>query len=202
MSFPKKNSLFRKKQKKTPFQRKEKDRKNVRRNRYSSCRGIGRILRTGRIREQSERVQNSMRMRLLVSVAPLFHEVAVLINGFVADGFHKSVRGRMSIQVGANILTKHAGGCGVLLRASTQFDEPRVFAPTRIYQDGGTLYVIEFMVSATQLCEIRIDEDADIESGESLFSQQFTAIGSGGSGGSGTVTTEAFSDINDYNEVK
>ena len=94
------------------------------------------------------------------------------------------------------------GGCGVLLRASTQFDEPRVFAPTRIYQDGGTLYVIEFMVSATQLCEIRIDEDADIESGESLFSQQFTAIGSGGSGGSGTVTTEAFSDINDYNEVK
>ena len=94
------------------------------------------------------------------------------------------------------------GGCGVLLRASTQFDEPRVFAPTRIYQDGGTLYVIEFMVSATQLCEIRIDEDADIESGESLFSQQFTAIGSGGSGGSGTVTTGAFSDINDYNEVK
>ena len=94
------------------------------------------------------------------------------------------------------------GGCGVLLQAHNQYNEPQVFVPTRIYRSGGTLYVIEFMVSATQLCEIRIDEDADIESGESLFSQQFTAIGSGGSGGSGTVTTEAFSDINDYNEVK
>lgn len=92
------------------------------------------------------------------------------------------------------------GGCGVLLQSRTQFDEPRVFAPTRIYRSGGTLYVIEFMVSATQLCEIRIDEDADVEGGESLFSQQFTAIGSGG--GSGTVTTEVYSDINDYNEVK
>ena len=92
------------------------------------------------------------------------------------------------------------GGCGVLLRAHTQYEEPLVFVPTRIYRSGGTLYVIEFMVSATQLCEIRIDEDADAEGGESLFSQQFTAIGSGG--GSGTVTTEVYSDINDYNEVK
>lgn len=94
------------------------------------------------------------------------------------------------------------GGCGVLLQARTQFDEPRVFAPTRIYRNGDTLYVMEFMVSATQLCEIRINEDADVEGGESLFSQQFTAIGSGGSGGSGSVTTESYSDINDYNEVK
>lgn len=90
------------------------------------------------------------------------------------------------------------GGCGVLLRARNQFDEPRVFAPTRIYQDGGTIYVMEFMVSATKLCEIRIDEDVDIESGESLFSQQFTAIGSGGSG---TITSEAYTDNKDYKEI-
>lgn len=94
------------------------------------------------------------------------------------------------------------GGCGILLQAHNQYNEPQVFAPTRIYRSGDTLYVMEFMVSATQLCEIRIDEDADVEGGESLFSQQFTAIGSGGSGGSGTVTTESYSDINDYNEVK
>ena len=94
------------------------------------------------------------------------------------------------------------GGCSVLLRAHNQYNEPLVFVPTRIYQDGGTLYVMEFMVSATKLCEIRIDEDADVEGGESLFSQLFTAIGSGGSGGSGTVTTESYSDINDYNDVK
>lgn len=94
------------------------------------------------------------------------------------------------------------GGCSVLLLAHNQYNEPQVFAPTRIYRNGDTLYVMEFMVSATQLCEIRIDEDADVEGGESLFSQQFTAIGSGGSGGSGTVTTESYSDINDYNEVK
>ena len=94
------------------------------------------------------------------------------------------------------------GGCSVLLLAHNQYNEPQVFAPTRIYRSGDTLYVMEFMVSATQLCEIRIDEDADVEGGESLFSQQFTAIGSGGSGGSGTVTTESYSDINDYNEVK
>lgn len=91
------------------------------------------------------------------------------------------------------------GGCGVLLRARTQFDEPRVFAPTRIYRDGDTLYVMEFMVSATQLCEIRIDEDADVESGESLFSQTLINIGGGGSG-SGTVTTSQYSDI-DYKEI-
>lgn len=94
------------------------------------------------------------------------------------------------------------GGCGILLQAHNQYNEPQVFAPTRIYRSGDTLYVMEFMVSATLLCEIRIDEDADVEGGESLFSQQFTAIGSGGSGGSGTVTTESYSDINDYNEVK
>ena len=94
------------------------------------------------------------------------------------------------------------GGCGVLLRAHTQYEEPLVFVPTRIYRSGDTVFVMEFMVSATQLCEIRIDEDADVEGGESLFSQQFTAIGSGGSSGSGTVTTEVYSDINDYNDVK
>lgn len=90
------------------------------------------------------------------------------------------------------------GGCGVLLQSRTQFDEPRVFAPTRIYRSGGTLYVIEFMVSATQLCEIRIDEDADVEGGESLFSQQFTTIGSGGSG---TITAKDYSDTTDYDEI-
>lgn len=94
------------------------------------------------------------------------------------------------------------GNCGMLLRAHNQYNEPLVFVPTRIYRSGDTIFVMEFMVSATQLCEIRIDEDADVEGGESLFSQQFTAIGSGGSGGSGTVTTESYSDINDYNEVK
>ena len=90
------------------------------------------------------------------------------------------------------------GGCGVLLRAHNQYNEPLVFVPTRIYQDGGTLYVIEFMVSATKLCEIRIDEDADVEGGESLFSQLFTAIGSGGSG---TITSEAYTDDKDYKEI-
>lgn len=94
------------------------------------------------------------------------------------------------------------GGCSVLLLAHNQYNEPQVFAPTRIYRSGDTVFVMEFMASATQLCEIRIDEEADVEGGESLFSQQFTAIGSGGSGGSGTVTTESYSDINDYNEVK
>lgn len=90
------------------------------------------------------------------------------------------------------------GGCGVLLRAHTQYEEPRVFVPTRIYQDRDTLFVMEFMVSATQLCEIRIDEDADVEGGESLFSQQFTAIGSGGSG---TITAKDYSDTTDYDEI-
>ena len=90
------------------------------------------------------------------------------------------------------------GGCGVLLRAHNQYNEPLVFVPTRIYQDGGTLYVREFMVSATKLCEIRIDEDADVEGGESLFSQLFTAIGSGGSG---TITSEAYTDDKDYKEI-
>lgn len=94
------------------------------------------------------------------------------------------------------------GGCSVLLLAHNQYNEPQVFAPTRIYRSGDTVFVMEFMASATQLCEIRIDEEADVEGGESLFSQLFTAIGSGGSGGSGTVTTESYSDINDYNEVK
>lgn len=93
------------------------------------------------------------------------------------------------------------GGCGVLLRAHTQYEEPLVFVPTRIYQDGGTLFVMEFMVSATQLCEIRIDEDADVESGESLFAQRLIETGSGGSGASGTLTAETYSDTNDYNEL-
>lgn len=92
------------------------------------------------------------------------------------------------------------GGCGILLQAHNQYNEPQVFAPTRIYRSGDTLYVMEFMVSATLLCEIRIDEDADVEGGESLFSQQFTAIGSGG--GSGTVTTEAYSNNNDYKDIE
>ena len=94
------------------------------------------------------------------------------------------------------------GSCGVLLQSRTQYDEPRVFAPTRIYRSGDTLFVIEFMVSATQLCEIRIDEDADVEGGESLFTQRLIEVGSGDSGGSGSVTTESYSDIYDYNEVK
>ena len=93
------------------------------------------------------------------------------------------------------------GGCGVLLRAHTQYEEPLVFVPTRIYQDGGTLFVMEFMVSATQLCEIRIDEDADVEGGESLFAQRLIETGSGGSGASGTLTAETYSDTNDYNEL-
>ena len=93
------------------------------------------------------------------------------------------------------------GGCGVLLQSRTQFDEPRVFAPTRIYRSGDTLFVIEFMVSATQLCEIRIDEDADVEGGESLFTQRLIETGSGGSGASGTLTAETYSDTNDYNEL-
>lgn len=93
------------------------------------------------------------------------------------------------------------GGCGVLLRAHTQYEEPLMFVPTRIYQDGGTLFVMEFMVSATQLCEIRIDEDADVESGESLFAQRLIETGSSGSGASGTLTAETYSDTNDYNEL-
>lgn len=93
------------------------------------------------------------------------------------------------------------GGCGVLLRAHTQYEEPLVFVPTRIYRSGDTVFVMEFMVSATQLCEIRIDEEADVESGVSLFTQQFTAIGPGGSGASGTLTAETYSDTNDYNEL-
>ena len=68
------------------------------------------------------------------------------------------------------------GGCSVLLWAHNQYNEPLVFVPTRIYQDGGTLYVMEFMVSATQLCEIRIDEDADVEGGVSLFAQRLIDI--------------------------
>lgn len=93
------------------------------------------------------------------------------------------------------------GGCGVLLRAHTQYEEPLVFVPTRIYRSGDTVFVMEFMVSATQLCEIHIDEEADVESGVSLFTQQFTAIGPGGSGASGTLTAETYSDTNDYNEL-
>lgn len=88
------------------------------------------------------------------------------------------------------------GGCGVLLRAMTAMQEPRVFVPTRIYRSGDTLFVIEFMVSATQLCEIRIDEDADVEGGESLFSQLFKNMGSG------TVTTEDYSNDNDYKDIE
>ena len=41
-------------------------------------------------------------------------------------------------------------------------------------------------------------EDADVEGGESLFSQLFTAIGSGGSG---TITSEAYTDDKDYKEI-
>ena len=89
------------------------------------------------------------------------------------------------------------GGCGVLLRAHNQYEEPLVFVPARIYRDGGTRYVMEFMVSATQLCEIGIDEDADVEGGGSLFAQTFRNIG----GGSGTITSEAYTDNKDYNEI-
>lgn len=91
------------------------------------------------------------------------------------------------------------GGCSVLLRARTQFDEPQVFAPTRIYRSGDTVFYIEFIISPTQICEIRINEDADIESGESLFSQTLISIGGGGSG-SGTVTTTKYSET-DYKEI-
>lgn len=93
------------------------------------------------------------------------------------------------------------GGCGVLLRAHTQYEEPQVFVPTRIYRSGDTVFVMEFMVSATQLCEIRIDEEADVEGGESLFTQRLIETGSGGSGASGTLTAETYSDTNDYNEL-
>lgn len=93
------------------------------------------------------------------------------------------------------------GGCGVLLRAHTQYEEPLVFVPTRIYRSGDTVFVMEFMVSATQLCEIRIDEEADVEGGESLFTQRLIETGSGGSGASGTLTAETYSDTNDYNEL-
>lgn len=89
------------------------------------------------------------------------------------------------------------GKCNLLLKGTSNYNEPRMYSIDSVERNGDTRFAIRFKISATRVFSINIDEDADTEGGESVVTQSYIDLGSSGSG---TITSEAYTD-KDYGEI-
>ena len=80
------------------------------------------------------------------------------------------------------------------LTSTNEFGEVMRFSGASVSLSADTQFDVSFLFTNGKIYKIHIEEEYPEE-----ILQGFVE---GGSGGSGTVTTESYSDMNDYNDVK